>query len=503
MTIKFSTPEILPTISKAHSAAASGNALAAEEAAKVLADVLDANVLYERLLLRAAAGAGKSYVLKRLVNEATSNTNVARIAVTAFTNKQVLPLARDLGKALGKDKVCLFVAKDKVKSMSEEILDVVTVVDDLGSIPPATKVIVATIHKLKSYNPSKYTTTLGPSFNSDYPFDVLFVDEAWQVAHHLFDSIKRYAPVVAGVGDVGQLPPLEVGENPWRGDQGFNPYRAWPTEFEDGDEKTWVRELPAVWRPTAPQLALWQSFYPEWAELNCVADHGDRRMTIGAMSDLASTIWNQVATGIPTLLEVDGLPPADDPDVDFELVGVIETLLDELFNGGFTLTTAEMDDSGDPRGQNTESSPKSNKGDPLVAVLATRNQTVDDATEVVERLAKKYDLNENDLVSSTVDSWQGQTNGITVALHPLSGAYELDEFNSAFGRLAVTCTRATHGLLLVTRPGLDDLLRDAPARPGTPLNEPGFRTLPRQTHSRILLTFARGVLTWTKTQEMD
>ena len=219
---------------------------------------------------------------------------------------------------------------------------------------------------------------------------------------------------------------------------------------------------------------------------------------MGEMSDLASTIWNQVATGVPTLLEVDGLPTPDDPDVDFELVGVVETLLDELFGAGFTLTTAEMNDSGDPTGIQMNSSPKSNTGDPLVAVLATRNQTVDDATDVVDRLAAKYSLNPNDLVSSTVDSWQGQTNGITVALHPLSGAFELDEFNSAFGRLAVTCTRATHGLLLVTRPGLDDLLRDAPARPGTPLNEPGFRTLPRQTHSRILLTFARGTLTWTQ-----
>ncbi len=499
----FSSPKILPTTSKQHSLAASGNARVAEEAAHVLSEVLNANVLYDRLLLRAAAGAGKSYVLKRLVNEATSNSNVSRIAVTAFTNKQVLPLARDLGKVLGKDRVCLFVAKDKVKDMAIDILDAVTVVDDLGSIPASAEVIVATIHKLRSYPPAKYTSTLGPSFNGDYPFDVLFVDEAWQVAHHLFDSIKRYAPVVTGVGDVGQLPPLEVGENPWRGDQGFNPYRAWPTEFEDGDDNTWVRELPAVWRPNAPQLALWQSFYPEWEELNCVAAPGDRKMTMGEMSDLASTIWNQVATGVPTLLEVDGLPTPDDPDVDFELVGVVETLLDELFGAGFTLTTAEMNDSGDPTGQQMESSPKSNTGDPLVAVLATRNQTVDDATDVVDRLAAKYSLNPNDLVSSTVDSWQGQTNGITVALHPLSGAFELDEFNSAFGRLAVTCTRATHGLLLVTRPGLDDLLRDAPARPGTPLNEPGFRTLPRQTHSRILLTFARGVLTWTKTQEMD
>jgi len=99
---------------------------------------------------------------------------------------------------------------------------------------------------------------------------------------------------------------------------------------------------------------------------------------------------------------------------------------------------------------------------------------------------------ETDLVASTVDSWQGQTNGITVAVHPLTGAAALDEFNSAFGRLAVTCTRATHGLLMVSRPGLDQLLGEAPARPGTPFGEPGNRHLPRQTHQRILATFARG-----------
>jgi hypothetical protein len=501
--MKFSPPEVVPNISKTHSAAASGNAMVAEEAAKALSEVLNAEVLYERLLLRAAAGAGKSYVLKRLVSEAAGNSNVARIAVAAFQNKQILPLARDLGKALGKEKVCLFLAKGKNEDLSQEILDSVFVTTDLNEIPASAEVIVGTIHKLKSYNLTAYSNALGPTVSGDYPFDVLFVDEAWQVAHHLFDSIKKFAPLVVGVGDVGQLPPLEVGDNPWRGDQGFNPYRAWPTEFEEGGERTWVRELPAVWRPTSPQLALWQAFYPEWDELNCVAGPGDRQIVIGDMSELAKTIWNQVATGIPTLLEVDGLPSADDPDVDFELVGVVESLLDELFQGGFALSASEMNEAGDPSGITTESSPKANAGDPLVAVLATRNQTVDDATDAVERIKHKYHLDPNDLVSSTVDSWQGQTNGITVAIHPLSGAFELDEFNSAFGRLAVTCTRATHGLLLVTRPGLDDLLRDAPARPGTPLNEPGFRTLPRQTHSRILLTFARGTVTWTKPEEIN
>ena len=134
-----------------------------------------------------------------------------------------------------------------------------------------------------------------------------------------------------------------------------------------------------------------------------------------------------------------------------------------------------------------------------MTILATRNQAVDDATEAVERLKQKHGLTEYDLIASTVDSWQGQTNGVTVALHPLTGASQLDEFNSAFGRLAVTCTRATHGLLLVSRPGLDQLLTEAPARPGTPFGEPGNRHLPRQTHQRILATFIRGIVSMTST----
>jgi hypothetical protein len=52
---------------------------------------------------------------------------------------------------------------------------------------------------------------------------------------------------------------------------------------------------------------------------------------------------------------------------------------------------------------------------------------------------------------------------------------------------------------MVARPGLDELLGDAPARPGTPFGEPGNRQLPRQTHQRILSTFARGRIDVTAT----
>jgi len=173
-------------------------------------------------------------------------------------------------------------------------------------------------------------------------------------------------------------------------------------------------------------------------------------------------------------------------------MGVIESMLDKLFASGFKLRRADYEPSGTPTGDISEFGPGDGPSDPLVTILATRNQAVDDAGEMVERLCDKHSLTEQDIVSSTVDSYQGQTNGITVAVHPLSGATNLDTFNSAFGRLAVTCTRATHGLLVFARPGLDLLLSEAPARPGTPFGEPGTRQLPRQTHQRILNTFARG-----------
>ena len=211
------------------------------------------------------------------------------------------------------------------------------------------------------------------------------------------------------------------------------------------------------------------------------------------MSGLAAQVWAQVASGAPTLVEVSDLPDAEAPDVDEPLLGVLEELLAQMLEAGFRARQTIYDGHGSPAGERVLSFADPGS-DPLIAVLATRNQAVDDAAEMVERLVERCELPDGVIVASTVDSWQGQTNTLTVALHPLSGAEALDEFNSAFGRLAVTCTRATHGLLILSRDGLDATLASAAPRPGTPLGEPGTRRLPRQTHSRILRQFARATV---------
>lgn len=498
MTLDFIVPIVNANDAEHHAQAAQGNAAVAEEAVGVLRDALSGDTPETRILLRAAAGAGKSFVLKRLVTDCLLHPAVARVSVVAFTNNQLYPLAESLGSSLGRDVVCLFSSQDRVDGIPEEAANASTVVTKAEEIPDTARVVISTVHKLKASPPAKLVNDLGPGGNGDTAFDVLFVDEAWQVPHHLFDGVSKHALIWVGVGDVGQIPPLEVGANPWRGDPGHNPYRAWPTDYDDGtDPETWVRELPAVWRPTVGHLDVWRAFYPDWDKLSCVSGPGDRWVEFGDMHDLAKAVWSQVTSGAPTLLVVDGLPAADAADVDLPLLTVAEELIAELLAAKPVLHWNKMDDSGTPTGEVTRQSLGDATSDPMVAILATRNQAVNDAADAVERLVDRFSLKPTDLVSSTVDSWQGQTNGITVAVHPLSGASALDEFNSAFGRLAVACTRATHGLLMLTRPGLDELLAAAPARPGTAIGEPGFRTLPRQTHQRILASFARGTLTWT------
>lgn len=490
----FSEPEELIGASH-HAEAAAGNVAAAEEAFGVLSGALAGTNDYETILLRAAAGAGKSTQLKRMVIDALAHPACVRVAVSAFMNRQIWALARGLGDDLGRDRVCLFSAKGMVEQATEEVGDLATVVMSTKDIPAESRVVISTAHRLGALGErGRQLKYLGPAGNDELPYDVLFVDEAWQMPLHLFRGIEPYAPLTVGVGDVGQLPPLEVGANPWRGDPGYNPYRAWPTAFE-GRGETYSIDLPAVWRPHGNQLGLWRAFYRDWERLDCVAAPEDRTIELPPLEGAALDSWSAVASGHACLLEVSGLEDAIAPDIDQPLMGVVDDLLDPLLAGGFAVSRKDYADSGEPSSESRITSDEE-PDNPLIVILATRNAAVNEAHEMVDRLSERHELAEGVLVASTVDKWQGQTNAITIGVHPLSGADQLDEFNSAFGRLAVVCTRATHGLLLVTRIGIEELLAGAPARPGTPLGEPGTRTLPRQTHERILKAFRRGVLSY-------
>src|SRR4051812_38391169 len=95
--IRFTTPTSEARDAKHRAEAAAGNIEAASAAIAELSRLLDGADDKNKILLRAAAGAGKSYALRRMVKEALDHPRCSRVGVTAFANKQVFPLAGDLG----------------------------------------------------------------------------------------------------------------------------------------------------------------------------------------------------------------------------------------------------------------------------------------------------------------------------------------------------------------------------------------------------------------------
>ncbi len=118
-TIEFSGPLEVPAEGRHHRAAAAANNEAAAAATQRLLATLSGQVPTERILLKAAAGAGKSFALRQMVADALRHDRCSRVAVAAFANKQVFPLAAELGETLGKDRVCLFVAEKHLEDVRE------------------------------------------------------------------------------------------------------------------------------------------------------------------------------------------------------------------------------------------------------------------------------------------------------------------------------------------------------------------------------------------------
>ena len=321
--------------------AAADNAAVADKASGQLLAALSGDTDIERILIKAAAGAGKSYVLKKLVEDAVNHVDCRRVAVVAFQNRQLWPIAKSLGERLG---------KDARHACSSPRASSILVPDDVPTRPLWCESIRAVAQDTQGrhmhvaqdgFRLRQHAQAPRGRRERGAPFDVLFVDEAWQLPHHLFDPIEGKAPITVGVGDVGQLPPLEIGTNPWRGDPGFNPYRAWPTNYY-GDAHTFETELPAVWRPTAEQLPLWRAFYPEWAALNCVAAPGDRhgRARQARRGVAADGVGTGRARVCRRCSRSTGWPTPKQPTSTCRSSTFAEWLLDELFAAGFSLVRA-------------------------------------------------------------------------------------------------------------------------------------------------------------------
>ena len=134
---------------------------------------------------------------------------------------------------------------------------------------------------------------------------------------------------------------------PWRGDPGYNPYRAWPTEYERSADTCSI-DLPAVWRPTAEQLPLW----PRSTATGTGWTASRPRRPFAAPARAAAPSPRRVDRGGHRTAGAAGGRRARRPRAGRHRPAaprVVERLLEPLLAGGFEITERRYDGIGNRR----------------------------------------------------------------------------------------------------------------------------------------------------------
>ncbi len=400
----------------------------------VLADVL-AHVEARRplLVLKAPPGSGKTHVLLRAVALAWHLGQ--RVAVATQTNTQA-------------DDLCVRLAREFPKVVAHRFAAHGHEPDDLGAsvavihaardLPDGACVVVATS--------SKWASTDDPP-----EFDLLLVDEAWQMAWAEFMLLAPVASRFVLVGDPGQIEPtVTIPVERWE-TSARPPHRAAPAVLlSDPSLPCVVRALPVSTRLPHDTVALVKGFYD--FDFDAWSEPGERRVEAAAPRtqlkgvDDAIDLLSQASVSLLTL----PTPQDGAADDDRELAEVAASVVRRLLDRG---AVAAMDGVRAPLGSVD------------LGVVSTHRAMNGRLAEALGDLAWAVRVD-------TPERWQGLERKVMVAVHPLSGVTRPSAFDLATGRLCVMASRHQVGLVLVSRDHVGDTLEGhapvADQAPGVP-----------------------------------
>lgn len=368
-------------------------------------------------VVKAPPGSGKTLLLCELVTHLLPS---ARIAVATQTRSQ----ANDLCARLARD------GHRPVRFTKEG--------DSFPGLPPTVSIVSSSKELPRGATVVVATTKKWAAVTINATFDVLLVDEAWQMPWSDFMPLSRIAGRFVLVGDPGQIPPtVTIDTSRWETSP-FAPHRSTPEVVQTSDANPLVTELPASRRLPHDTVELIQPFYDfafgSWARPADRAVVMKRR----ARTEI-DTALDQLASGSMMALT---LPTADFvPEVDNELVALTVEAVASLLERG---TQVQMTDQ--PDGPTRGLVPGS------VGVSSTHRSTNE---ALARRLAAAGLAN---VKVDTPERWQGLQCDVMFALHPLSGVLNPSAFDLETGRLCVMASRHRGGLVLVSRDHVGETL---------------------------------------------
>jgi len=421
-------------------------------------------------IVKAPPGSGKTYTLVESLDVAVRSG--MRVMVAAQTNNQVDEICERIAEryptpAVLERRVVRFssgsyVTPSGTNADGATFTDLVDVISTKADLPDGACVIVSTVSKLAL---SEF----------EHPFDLLYVDEAWQMAWADFLPLRHVAERYILIGDPGQIPPtVAIEVDRWEATD-FPPHAPAPDLLLRNPR---LRELRSEFRlPTCRRLPydsveLVNSFYD--FTFGADASPGERFIRVGG--GVGGGVGGDVGGSRSSRATSSHTTPHATPHV-----SKVDEALARMWAGDHPLTTAIIThptpDNGMPVGTDTElaevvvdivlrileleceiSTQPAECSKPRrlvpqdIGIVSTHNLM---NAAISRRLASGQKKSAKNPLSSiratTPERWQGLERPVMIAVHPLSGVMSPSEFDLETGRLCVMASRHRSACFFVTR----------------------------------------------------
>jgi hypothetical protein len=437
-------------------------------------------------IVKAPPGSGKTFTLLGILNELIEEHGFS-VALAAQTNNQANDIVSEFTKRFSSKIVRLGASKTLAPAGF-----------------PAAAEWETNARKL-SKEPGLYVSTTAKwTFTSlEFNFDLLAIDESWQMPWSDFMRCAELSDRFLMIGDPGQIEPVTTIDVARWGTSDRPPHKATPAVVISDpqfDEIRIVGELPSCRRLPAESVPYIRPFYD--FHFSAFAEPKERVITYadGVDPDFDRAMRAVVDSDV----EVDEPGWVGDPDEPIDKLLMRNSLFDQSPTIDGDLAAAALISRMKDCEPVLATIPTSPDGPPAEIdrelaiaihriVRALLNSAVKISTELGEELrairpedigvcashrkmngeiTKKLGPELSGISVDTPERWQGLQKPIMIAVHPLSGVTAPSQFDLSTGRLCVMASRHQVGMIFVARDHvgktIEDVIPYATQAPGQP-----------------------------------
>jgi hypothetical protein len=382
-----------------------------------IADFIDGESLL--CVVKAPPGSGKTYNLLEAIENGVRKG--LRIAIAAQTNNQVDDVCTRFALRYPNSLVHRF--SSTAYQAPADLPDNVEIVTKKNELPDGPCTMVSTISKLGLTEINK-------------GFDVLLIDEAWQMTWAAFLTVRDAAPRYVLIGDPGQIPPtVTVDCDRWE-TSGVEPHYPAPTVVLSIDSLarvTTVLALDVCRRLPLDSVELIRNFYD--FDFGASAQPGERFLRTEQRGD-GSAVDRAIDLAERHSSIILAYPSGEDGsaiETDSELANHVARLASRLLERRSVMSTSPAE-AKSPRRLDPDD----------IGIVSTHNLMNSTISAALTGDARRIRV-------TTPERWQGLERAVMIAVHPLSGVSIPSSFDLETGRLCVMASRHRSACIFVSR----------------------------------------------------